>query len=71
MTSPLTATPTDPQETDFHPGHTPILELPGGPDSALACICGGLLDLTPGPKPAKMARYRLHLADARRESTQN
>ncbi|MCQ1580412.1 hypothetical protein [Streptomyces parvus] len=71
MTSPLTATPTDPQETDFHPGHTPILEPPEGPDSALACICGGLLDLTPGPKPAKMARYRLHLAEARRESTQN
>ncbi|MFI9772215.1 hypothetical protein ACIHJG_35935 [Streptomyces sp. NPDC052415] len=67
MTSPLTETPIDPQETDFHPGHTPILEPPEGPDSALACTCGGFLELTPDTKPAQMSRYRLHLEEVRRE----
>lgn len=68
MPSTLTATPTAPQETDFHPGHSPILEPPEGPESALACTCGGLLELKPDTKPAQMGRYHLHLEEARRET---
>jgi hypothetical protein len=68
MTSTLTATPTAPQETDFHPGHSPILEPPEGPKSALACTCGGLLELKPDTKPAQLGCYQLHLDEVRREA---
>jgi hypothetical protein len=68
MTNSLTATPTSLQEPDVHPGHSPILEPPEGPESALACTCGGLLDLKPEAKPAKMDRYHLHLVDVRRDT---
>ncbi|MFJ9580838.1 hypothetical protein ACIRQF_31170 [Streptomyces sp. NPDC101191] len=68
MTSTLTATPATPQETDFRTGHSPILEPPEGPESALACTCGGLLELTPDTKPAQLGRYHLHLEEVCREA---
>ncbi|MGW6145807.1 hypothetical protein [Streptomyces sp. NPDC055140] len=68
MTTSLTAAPTNPQENDFHPGHSPILEPPEGPESALACTCGGLLELKPDTKPAQMARYHLHVEEVHAEA---
>ncbi|MFI5864753.1 hypothetical protein [Streptomyces sp. NPDC051546] len=68
MNSTLTAPPTAPSENDLHPGHSPILEPPEGPESALGCTCGGLLDLDPGPKPVKMIRFDQHVEEARCKS---
>ncbi|MET8816536.1 hypothetical protein ABZW47_31625 [Streptomyces sp. NPDC004549] len=68
MPSSMTATPAE-DETEFHPGHSPILEPPEGPESALACICGGLLELKPATKPAQMDRYQEHLKEVRHETT--
>ncbi|WP_234329462.1 MULTISPECIES: hypothetical protein [unclassified Streptomyces] len=64
----MTSTLTPPQETDFYTGHSPILEPPEGPQSALACTCGGLLELELDSKPAQLGRYHLHLEDVRRET---
>ncbi|MFF7117504.1 hypothetical protein ACFY91_35080 [Streptomyces albogriseolus] len=68
MASTLTATPTALQERDYLPGHSPILEPPEGPDSALACTCGGLLVLKPDTQPAQKIVFDLHLEEVRRES---
>jgi hypothetical protein len=56
------------QETDIHPGHGPILEPPEGPQSLLACICGGLLELEPDTKTAQLNRFQGHLEEERREA---
>ncbi|MFD5079554.1 hypothetical protein [Streptomyces sp. NPDC058371] len=56
------------RETEFHPGHGPILEPPEGPESALACTCGGLLELNPETKTAQIDRYHEHLEEVRRET---
>ncbi|MFE5406621.1 hypothetical protein ACFQ9Z_35970 [Streptomyces sp. NPDC056580] len=60
----MTITLTAPQETNGHPGHSPILEPPEGPESALACTCGGLLEVKPDTKPAQMSRYQQHVRRA-------
>lgn len=68
MPSSMATTPTDPQAPEFHLGHSPILEPPGGPESALACTCGGLLELKPDTKAAQMIRHHEHLEEVRRET---
>ncbi|MEU1076513.1 MULTISPECIES: hypothetical protein [unclassified Streptomyces] len=68
MTSTLTATPTALHEMAYPPGHSPILEPPEGPDSALACTCGGLLVLKPDTQPAQKVIFDLHLEEVRRAS---
>ncbi|MEU5199021.1 hypothetical protein AB0G86_34120 [Streptomyces scabiei] len=68
MTSILTATPTALQEDDYPPGHSPIFWPPEGPDSALACTCGGLLVLKPDTQLSQRGVFGLHLEEVRRES---
>jgi hypothetical protein len=68
MINSATTPPTEMSATEFHPGHSPILEPPEGP-SALACTCGGLLDPTPGAKDTQLARFHAHLAETSREET--
>ncbi|MFJ5817284.1 hypothetical protein ACIQGT_25810 [Streptomyces sp. NPDC093108] len=68
MTSTLTSTPTALQENDYPPGHSPIFWPPEGPESALACTCGGLLVLKPDTQPAQRAVFALHLEEVRREA---
>jgi hypothetical protein len=68
MPNALTAPAADPQENNLHVGHSPILEPPEGPESALACTCGGLLELRPASKSAQMSHYDLHLKEARHEA---
>lgn len=67
MPSYLTPAPAEPV-AEFHPGHSPILEPPEGPESALACTCGGLLELKPTTKPAQMNRHHEHVEEVRRET---
>ncbi|WP_241720629.1 hypothetical protein [Streptomyces lydicus] len=55
------------QEIDSHPGHSPILEPPEGP-SALACTCGGLLELKTDTKTVQLNLFHGHLEEIRRES---
>ncbi|MFH8257849.1 hypothetical protein [Streptomyces roseolus] len=68
MTSTVTAAPTALQENDSPPGHSPIMEPPEGPDSALACTCGGLLVPKPDTQAAQKVVFDLHLEEVRRES---
>lgn len=68
MTSSATTPPTEMPATEFHPGHSPILEPPEGP-SAIACTCGGLLEPTPDAKHTQLARFHAHLEETSREET--
>ncbi|MFD8664866.1 hypothetical protein OG728_39310 (plasmid) [Streptomyces microflavus] len=61
------ATPPAEQEAEFHPGHSPILEPPEGPQSALACTCGGLLELKPATKQSHMGAYYAHVQEMQHE----
>ncbi|RNG13815.1 hypothetical protein [Streptomyces botrytidirepellens] len=68
MPTSLTECLTEMQGAKFHPGHSLILEPPEGP-SALACTCGGFLELKPDTRSAQIVRYRAHLEEAVREAT--
>ncbi|MET9110534.1 hypothetical protein [Streptomyces zhihengii] len=68
MTGTLTATPTALHEMKHLPGHSPIMEPPEGPDSALACTCGGLLVPRPDTQPAQKIVFGLHLEEVQHET---
>ncbi|MFF8617065.1 hypothetical protein [Streptomyces sp. NPDC015350] len=63
----MTTSPAE-QAIEFRPGHSPIFEPPEGPESALACTCGGLLELKPTAKPDQMNRYHAHLKEILHEA---